>query len=510
MKITNYTPYTKTIKPDDMKKLEQDIMNTTGLKGLLLMEHAALALFKRVKAHVKKDEECIIVCGSGNNGGDGYALARLLIQNAYTCKVYYLGEPKTDDAAYNSALLKTLYPEVNVIAYEGTLDFDKNASLIVDALFGTGFNGKLEGEALSLVQQMNESALPILAVDVPSGVDGNTGYVYDTAVKALETVTFHKIKTGLLLSKAIDYVGEISVANIGIPDSLDYTTGALVLNDETAKMYFPKQSKNAHKGDNGKVLIIAGSPEMTGAAAIAVLAAQRAGAGLVTIAACDRVVQSTLNVCPSATAKILSENYEEAISKLLNTIDTYDSIVIGSGLGRGEYQSKLIVDVLEYVNRLGLNCVVDADALNFIAEKGLDFKLNKNIVFTPHPKEASRLLNCDVENIIKDYSNAANNITEKYGASVVLKGACSYIKSQRRIAINTSGSPALAKAGSGDALAGIIAALLANKKTGSFISLALGAYMLGRAAEFAENKLGTNAVTIFDVIAELGFISKLN
>ncbi|NMD38412.1 MAG: NAD(P)H-hydrate dehydratase [Christensenellaceae bacterium] len=510
MKIINYTPYTKTINPDDMKKLEQDVISNTGLKGLLLMEHAALALFNRVKEHLKEDKECIIVCGSGNNGGDGYALARLLSQNSFKCKVYYIAEPKTEDAQYNCTLLKTLYPEVEIREYEGFFDFDKNTSLVVDALFGTGFRGSLEGDAFNLIQQINESALPVLAVDVPSGLDSNTGYVCDAAVKAKETITFHKIKTGLLLSKAIDYVGDIYVANIGLPDSFDYTSGALVLNDETAAMYFPKQNKSAHKGDNGKVLIIAGSPEMAGAASIATSAAQRAGAGLVSIASVDKVVQITLKNCPSATAHILSDDYDEALSKIIDVLNNYDSVVIGSGLGRGNYQNKLVIDVIGHINNINLPCVVDADALNIIAEQGLGFKLNKNFVLTPHPKEAARLLGCDIDFIIKDYANAANEISDKYGGSIVLKGACSYIKAQRRIAINTSGSPALAKAGSGDALAGIIAALLANKKTGSFISLALGSYMLGKAAELAEIKLGTNAVTIFDVISELGFISKLN
>lgn len=463
-----------------MRGLEERFMKETGCPSLLLMEHAAMAL---VNALPPVSGKIIFLCGFGQNGGDGYAAARL---HAGKAEVWALDREKlTGDALLNQQLLAHIRPDVKIIDLaDPLLPFPEDAGLIVDALFGTGLSRPITGLAAQVVAQANQSGLPIVACDIPSGVDGTAGAGLGAAIRAQKTVTFHAPKTGLYLKDAVDHTGEIAAMDIGIPSRFNPADMIQIAEKGDLPSLRPPRPRFSHKGDYGRVLILAGSEGMAGAAAICAAAAVKTGAGLVTVA-CDAAVLPIVQMlAPNATCLKLPDASQDATLLLMQAAKKADVLAAGPGLGSDSRRLPLLKALIAS----GKPCVWDADALNlFSLHSDLMPKGDQN-VYTPHPGEAERLLGAPAADAVL----SVQALQKRLGGTFILKGATSVIYDGNQMAFNTVGTPALAKGGSGDALTGIIAALL--KRHSPYEAARLGCLLHGMAGQRAAEECGENAV----------------
>lgn len=459
--------------PGDVRRLEQKAF-ALGVSSLLLMEHAALAVVDEMEKALGgccRGKRALFLCGKGNNGGDGLAAARLFLQRGGIPAVCLRQAPQTEDAKTNLNWLRALNVEITDLSLlpEDRLPFagegpDRPYDIYVDALLGTGFRGAPDAlmERMMLAPRHDVHCLPtppVIAVDIPSGIDGKTGETPGAFVRADITVTLSAPKPGLYLTRAREAVGKIVVADIGLWDMLPRNSDALTLPDPewdcevltpAALRLLARRPVAAHKGDCGRVLIYAGSPGMAGAAAMCARAAVAAGAGLTTVA-CEREIMPILQtLVPNAMCR--------DIRAAVNDPPKYDVFAVGCGLGTDE-------ETWENILKLWAPdkpSVWDADALNLLAKH--DMKLGQSAVITPHPGEAARLLQWPAERILADRPAAARALAEKYDCTAVLKSdvtvICRITDGKPRYFLNAVGSPALAKGGSGDALTGILAACL--------------------------------------------------
>ena len=466
------------LTPGDMRRTEKKAFDL-GVPSLLLMEHAAIAVTDELEKALGGDcrrKQVLFLCGRGNNGGDGLAAARLFLQRGGRPAVWLYGEPKTPDAALQLRWLKALLGEDEIVDLsclsreqwpmkeEGP---DKPYDGYVDALLGTGFRGDVdELMARMMLVPSHDFHLPaagtrmppVIALDIPSGIDGKTGKCAGTFVHADVTVTFHAPKPGLYLTPEREAVGKIVVADIGLWSMAPWNCDSLWLEDPEldCEVLTPKalclrpRPINAHKGDCGRILVYAGSLGMAGAAAMCAKAAVTAGAGLTTVA-CDKEIMPILQtLVPNAMCV--------DIQKAVDQPPPYDVLALGCGLGQSD-------GIWQNMIRLwnpDKPSVWDADALNLLARHPM--KLGQHAVITPHVGEAARLLGCSVEEILDDRLAAARKLAETYGCTAVLKSdvsvICGISEGKPVYRLNAVGSPALAKGGSGDALAGILAVLL--------------------------------------------------
>lgn len=489
-----------TISPQDMREMERAFMDGTGYPSILLMEHAAQAVVDALSAYAPPGSRVLFVCGGGNNGGDGCAAARLWIQRGGQAEVWLLKSPSQmkGDAGVNACLLNSCGATLQVV-YADAPDIPEGCAAIVDALYGTGLSRQMTGAALDAVRVMNASGLPIVAVDIPSGVDGATGRALGEAVRATETVTFHRPKHGHLLFPGRALAGKLTVADIGILSEWDGAQGCDVLEEADAAALLPARAMDANKGTFGRVLSVAGSEGMAGAACLCAEAALRAGAGLVT-AACTFPVLGTLQaVVPCATARVVSDGSslgEDAAPELSQLAKGAKALAIGPGLSQGEG----VWQAIEPLVKSDIPKVLDADALNLLARYGGG--VGKNTVLTPHPGEMARLCGRDVDEVLNDPIEAAQELASGLGACVLLKGATTVIAQGEDLCLNVTGCPGMATGGSGDVLTGVIAALMAQGMS-AFDAARAGAFYHGRAGECAQGLLGSRAVTAKDVLAHL-------
>lgn len=452
----------KTIAPAEMKRVETYVMEHTAITGEQLMQRAAAHVADTVERLIRSQKVAgvLCICGCGNNGGDGMAAMRMLAQRmpALHGECWILPGRLSLDAVRE--LERLAQTDVRIVRLEDRLPKIANGcGCIIDAMFGTGLCRPLEGLAAACCRLINAAGCPTVAVDIPSGLSGLTGEVLGEAVAADVTVTFHRPKPGLYLQMGPDHAGHIEVAEIGLPAKLDDADGFDLLETEDLSRLLPQRKRVSHKGNYGRVLLWAGSRGMAGAAAIAATAALRTGAGLVTVACPECVVDIVQVLAPCATCLPLPENVEEAWVLLEAAIRRCDALGAGCGLGKSEWAARL----LEQVVRQKIPMVLDADALNLLAERNISAD---GAFFTPHPAEAARLLGCSVEEVLRDAPAASGKLAQ-YNP-VILKGACSVLNVGGRMAINPYGTPGMAKGGSGDALTGVMAALLAGRKAGAY------------------------------------------
>lgn len=512
----------KTILPLDMKRVENNVMEQTGVTGAALMERAA-AHIARAANRLGRDGDVLCLCGTGNNGGDGLAAMRILASEsaAFRGSCWLLPGALSPDAAAQLARLQAEQPRiaVRVLAAEERPSIRGRVSLVIDALFGTGLSRPLEGLAAALCELANglgEQGVPVLAVDIPSGLDGASGRVLGSAVKAVETVTFHRPKPGLYLGEGLDHAGRVTVGDIGLPAALDDGAGFSLLEESDLPRLLPPRKRLSHKGTYGRVLLWAGKRGMAGAAAVCALAALRTGAGLVTVACPESIVDVVQTLCPCATCIPLPENDPEgALCLLLDGCRRADALGLGCGLGQERDTALIQSRLLETLGRQGaaLPVVIDADGLNLLAGfvGGKNCSLPASAVLTPHPAEAARLLHGDLADVLADPAEAARRIRAKYCASVILKGAASVLMAGEDMALNALGTPAMAKGGSGDALTGVLTALLAGRAAGAYSLSELEALQAacglhGLAGMAAEQKYGERGVLATDLCALLGIV----
>ena len=489
-----------TISPQDMQEMERAFLDGTGYPSLLLMEHAAQEVADCLERYAEKGGRVLFVCGSGNNGGDGCAAARIWMQRGGKADVWLLGSPSKmkGDAGVNASLLNVCGANMTIL-YGEAPEIPKDCCAIVDALFGTGLSRALEGAALSAAQRMNESGLPIVAVDIPSGVDGATGQLLGEAVRASATVTFHRPKHGHLLFPGRELTGELIVADIGILPEWDGAQGIEVLESEDARALLPVRARNAHKGTVGHVLLVAGSEGMAGAACLSAHAALRSGAGLVTAACCAPVRLPMQNLVPCAMTRVVSSGAAldaGAALELYNLAQDKRALAIGPGLGQSDGTWRAISQIV----LSDTPKVIDADALNLLAKHGT--KVGANTVLTPHPGEMARLTGTPVKEILASPVEYAQQLAQDMDCCVLLKGATTVIARGEDVAMNITGCEAMATGGCGDVLTGVIAGLMAQGMT-PYDAARVGAYYHGTAGETAAKERGSRAVTAWDVCEAL-------
>lgn len=475
---------------EGMREADRVTIQELGLPGPVLMEQAAAAVTEVLLERFAGAGRVVVVCGPGNNGGDGLASARQLFCRGAEVEAVVLAEEGAlrGDAATQLALARSfglspaLVPGDDLRALEATL---AGAGVVVDALFGTGLDRPLAGRWAEAVRRLNGAGRPVVAVDVPSGLSGATGRVPGEAVEAAVTVAFAAPKLPHVLPPACWLCGEVAVAEIGIPPWVLDARAALGL-VELADVagWLPGRAPEAHKGQFGHLLVVAGRLGRAGAAALAARAAVTAGAGLVTVATAEQAVPAVQALVPEAMVDALPAGPDGAArgDGLEDSLARATVAAVGPGLGTGERQHALLLRLLE---RFEGPLVLDADALTLLAGR-IEAVRGRGVpaVLTPHPGELGRLLGWPTERVTADRRAAARELAERSGAVVLAKGPRSLVVGAGLDLVNPTGSPGLATGGSGDVLTGLVGSLLAQGLAPREAAAA-GAWLHGRAAELA-------------------------
>lgn len=470
----------------ELGAVDADAKTRIGLPTLVLMENAGRAVAEAaLEALCEHGGRIFIVCGKGHNGGDGWSAARLLQSIGTPSTVVSLadvdqltGDPRTmADAALRCGPDITIRPNLNAAG---------DGDVIVDALFGTGLHRAAEGRGLQLIQEINaarQRGAWVISVDLPSGLDADVHHPIGPHVIADETVTLHALKWCLAQHPTRESAGRIRVAPIGIPPTAE-SSGPFMLSDEWIRARWNRRQADAHKGTAGHVLVVAGSDDKSGAAALTCRAALRSGAGLVTLAAPRSVLDLVLKTMPEVMAHPLETITADG---LIAAVNRKQAFVIGPGIARTQGTGGEIVEALRRMPKDGCPVVLDADALNAIAEDPsthAHFPVMPPIAMTPHPAELARLLGSTTEAVQSDRVSAGKTAAAKFGCTIVVKGAASLVVDPSVVTVNPTGTQAMATAGSGDVLSGLIGGLIAQ---GVDEAARVGVYLHGSAGENAAN-----------------------
>lgn len=466
----------KVVTAAQMVRIEQEAINNYGIPSILLMENAALAVLEAISEILGtvKGKRITVLAGKGNNGGDGLALARHLVNRGAEVQLFLCAQEDMlkNDSLTNYKLLKGL--ELEIFAASGETELKAfelalmTCDLAVDALYGTGFRGALPPVQESYVKALNDAGKPVVAVDIPSGVEADTGKVYKEAVRAVATVTFGLPKLGQFLKAGPEYTGKLHINPISIPAGIRgaSTVATSLLTAEYVGRAIPSRSRYGHKGTHGTGLIIGGSPGMSGALALAAKAALRSGAGLVRMATGENMAQFVDGLLEEATTIGLKETptgrwATGAFGQLKAALASADAVGVGPGLGQNNEILKLLNEIVEQSHK---PLVIDADGLNALAQD-IQVLLHANgpVILTPHPGEMARLTGLNVEEVQANRLELALEKASQWGVILVLKGAATIVASpDGRAFINTSGGPILGAGGTGDVLTGCIVGLLAQ------------------------------------------------
>ena len=506
----------KLVTAKEMKALDVQAQNDYAMPGILLMDNAAQAVAEAVHEALTalEGERVVIFCGGGNNGGDGLGAARWLQSYGVSVRAFVVGaalDAVQGDAALELAMFTKAGGRVEVLSTEDDWVLAElaasKADVLVDALLGTGFHGELEGDVLRACELLNKSEKYILAVDIPTGVNADNGAVSENAVRADHTVTMALVKTGLLLYPGREYCGDIELADISMPVKLveEYKSDKYRLTDEIVRELLPLRKANAHKGDAGRVVICAGSPGYTGAAALASDAAVKAGAGLVSL----YTPLSSRDVLAIKLTEVMVHGLLErmpgilgggAASDVASNAEAADVLAIGPGLGTSESTQEAVRTILQ---KITTPVVIDADALTALAgHTEILAAMQAQKVLTPHPGEMARLTGLEIAEIEADRINIAKKYAEQWQAIVVLKGAPTVIGCPNgTVYVNSTGNSSLATGGSGDVLTGIIAGLAAQEISLQEAAIC-GVYLHGLAAELTGIDIGLAAGELADLLPQ--------
>lgn len=469
--------------------MDRHAIEQLGIPGLQLMEHAGAAAFAALRRRWPDARFLSVVCGGGNNGGDGYVVAKLALEQGLDVRVYAVAHPEnlTGDAqrafqAYHHA-------------GGSWLDFIpaqlEGAEVIVDALFGTGLTREVAGIQASVIHAINRCLAGVLAVDIPSGLNADTGAVMGCAVEADLTVSFIGLKRGLFTGAGPAYAGEIAYDDLATPAEVRrcLPASARLIQDQDCRL--PRRRRDAHKGNFGHVLVIGGELGYSGAARLAGEAAGRVGAGLVTVATRPEH-SAVLNLArPELMCRGVTSHHE-----LDPLFDRAAVIAVGPGLGLSEWAKGMFAAVLNS----GLPLVVDADALTLLAQKPRD---RDDWILTPHPGEAARLLHAKHGLVSNDRFAAVAELQRRYGGVIVLKGAGSLVLGPEGLPrIGTTGNPGMATGGMGDVLTGVIAGLIAQGLS-PIDAASFGVHLHGAAGDLAARHGGERGMLAGDLMEPL-------
>ncbi|MGB0732162.1 MAG: NAD(P)H-hydrate dehydratase [Pontibacterium sp.] len=482
------------------RALDRAAISTFGVPGFQLMQRAGRAAFAELLERWPQIKSLSVVCGAGNNGGDGFVIASLAQQHGLAVQVLVCGE-HTEDVCFADKLSGEALDAwqqmqaqgVNVTQFSMGVGFD--GDVIVDALLGIGLSGDVRGLAKQAINAINKANKPVLAVDIPSGLCSDTGSVLGEAVTADVTVTFIAVKQGLLTHQAVNYVGDLLFSDLQLPEAV-YETQPIsafrTINQEVGELVKPR-ALNAHKGSNGHVLIVAGGKGMGGAGLMCTESALRSGAGLVTLVTHPDHVTAALVRTPEAMVVGV-----KSAAQLCPLIDKADVIVIGPGLGVDAWGQQLLQAVLQSDKRQ----VIDADALTLMSDASFVVSPKVQRIVTPHPGEAGRVLNQPIALLQENRFEAVDAVQRIFGGIALLKGAGTLISDGDVHYVCDRGSPAMAVGGMGDILAGIIGALWAQGLT-AVDATRIGAHVHGLAGEKAEKHYGQRGVKATDLVSYL-------
>ena len=485
---------------EQMRRADLYTIEEIGVPSMVLMERAALEVVRCMEEEQLDFRKVLVVCGSGNNGGDGYAIARLLHLKGHDVTIFFAGNSqKRSEENAQQAKIAAHY-EIPVITNLDTEEY----SVIIDALFGTGLKREITGHYREILCSANQMTGEKVAVDLPSGIHDTTGAQMGIAFCADLTVAIAFPKRGLFLQEGNVCAGKILTGDIGI-SSETFSEGTVTFGYEKQDLFlgFPKRKKNSHKGSYGKVLMIAGSKGMSGAAYLSAKAAYAVGAGLVQIYTHEENRVILQQLLPEAIITTYDTFDSEQLEKLIQWADL---IGIGCGLGKSDTAER----VMQYtLKRALVPCVVDADGINILSKHMEWIEVtNALIVLTPHMKEMSRMLQCSVKELIEQRMERLHAFVERYKVVCVLKDARTLVaKEHRNTYLNLSGNAAMAKAGSGDVLAGVIVGILAQQCE-PYTSACLGVFLHGLAGDMARDKKGAYSVLASDLVAEISSVLK--
>ncbi len=502
------------LSTSEMRAVDRRAIDEVGIPGLVLMENAAIGVVDAIAECFPQAETVAIFCGPGNNGGDGLAVARQLDCRGYRLRTFVVTGAASlrGDAAVQLDILQRAGKSVEHLSPETGLAAARQAccdcDLIVDALFGTGLSRPLEGHFADLVQLLSDSGPPVLAVDLPSGLDASQGAIPGPTLSAEVTVTFAAPKLAHIFEPAAEKVGRVVVTDLGIPPFLvEEAPGHLHLldRDELAACLLPRAA-STHKGDFGHTLLIGGSSGKSGAIVLAARAAVRSGAGLVTAAVPSPILSavdagSLESMTLSLAVDALGELSSEAVSAVLAAAAGKRSVAIGPGLGLGAQTVRV---VRQLVAELEAPLVIDADGLNALAgHLGELQSRSGETVLTPHPGEMGRLLGITTAEVQADRIVAVRRAAEVSGAMVILKGHQTLIADPGgEIYVNSTGNPGMATGGSGDVLTGLLAAVLAQGYD-TLIASQLAVFLHGLAGDLVVEEGAPEALAASDLITAM-------
>lgn len=511
----------KLLTAEQMKNIDRRAASDFDIPSLLLMENAGIRTVEIIDDLLvaPQGKTVVILAGKGNNGGDGLVIARHLINAGVTVDTFLLGTPEgmTPDAYTNYSILHKMTGRIYPLTEDQHLDRLMLSllvsDLIVDAIYGIGFKGSLNDFDSRVVTMVNWCKSPVVAVDIPSGVEADTGEVHGEAVKAMQTVTFALPKIGLVLEPGKNYTGTLTVADISIPSMLleDKNLKTNLITENMIRPFIRPRRPESHKGTYGHALFIGGSAGMTGAVMMSAGAALRAGAGLVTAA----IPKSLLPVVESGLLEVMTIPLDEtrqetialdALPAIANIMETMSVCAIGPGMSRYSEANAILRFVLE---KADMPVVIDADGLNAL-EGNHEILKNRQIpvVLTPHPGEMARLIGKSIEEVQSNRMELARTFAAEHGVTLVLKGNKSIVATPSgEIYINITGNPGMATAGSGDVLCGLITGLIAQGLKAQDAAIA-GVYLHGLAGDYAGEVRGQRGLIASDLIAGLPDILK--
>lgn len=498
------------VTQNEMKQYDETTIHRFGMPAMTLMERAALSVILHVQCTDR--ERILVLCGSGNNGGDGFCVARLLLLAGKRVQVLFTGNREHLSESCKSQW--EIYERYAKICGQTepvvTTWQDASYDIIIDSIFGVGLNRDITGKAAEIIQAANACDAYRIAVDIPSGIDADTGQVHGCAFRADETVTFAFVKRGLLLYPGAIYAGKVHCSQIGITKESflgNYPRGFSYQKEDLCRL--PVRRPDGNKGSFGKIGFFTGSGEIGGAAILSAMAAYRMGSGYVRVfthdnnktALMERVTEAVISCYTDDLAK------QERLEMMKKTADFADVIAVGAGIGTDEW-AMLMVQKLLMADEKPI--VVDADACNIIAEDDAlkswlietAGKRRYPIVMTPHLAEFARLSGTDRKEIQADYPKAAIEFATRFGVILCAKDATTLVTDGEKIYFNRSGNDAMATAGSGDVLFGMTASLLGQKMT-AFEGACLSVYIHGLCGDAAKEKTNARYVTASDLVLEL-------
>jgi NAD(P)H-hydrate epimerase len=492
------------LNSSQMAQADAFTINEIGIPSIVLMENAAITVVDEILSRKPDAVTAAVVVGAGNNGGDGLAVARLLINSGFACDIFIACEESDikGDALVNYNILKSYDAPIFFTDESDTPSFE-GYDILVDALFGTGLSRPLDGFYLYLVQYMNLTSNYIVSVDIPSGLSGSTHNVIGECVDADLTVTFARPKYPHVMYPAREFCGEVVVTDISIPDfAVETVCASTFLLNESTLPYTPVRAADSHKGDFGHAVIAGGSEGKSGAVFMASRACARCGAGLTTVAVPGRLMPAAEAVNPEIMSMAAgSKSYftADCADELAEYLKTKTVCAVGPGLGTNEETAEFLSRLISLTD---LPLVIDADGINLLSEKDFN-KLADRCILTPHIGEFSKMTGKPRTEVLKNRVELSREFAVSRNIILVLKSADTVIAlPDGNVFVNISGTPALAKGGSGDCLTGLIASFVAQ---GYDLTEAacLGSYTLGRTAEIVSEEMNEKSVLTSDIIENI-------